>query len=115
MTSSIPSATSPTSTSIESPASSSGSKAWIAGAVIGPVAGCAIIGALGFWLARRNRRNKQSVPNDTPTPNLLPPGTGISQYQEARELAAREAARELESSNRSPVELPASSEINSKP
>ncbi|KAJ5089189.1 hypothetical protein N7532_007873 [Penicillium argentinense] len=31
------------------------SKAWIAGAVIGPIAGCAIFGALGFWLAWRLR------------------------------------------------------------
>lgn len=33
--------------------SDGGSKGWIAGAVIGPVAGCAIIFALGYWIARR--------------------------------------------------------------
>ncbi|KAJ5115060.1 hypothetical protein NUU61_000819 [Penicillium alfredii] len=37
----------------------SGSKAWIAGAVVGPVAGCAIIGALGFWLG--NRKKQQAL------------------------------------------------------
>lgn len=30
-------------------------KTWIAGAVIGSVAGCVIFGCLGFWLARRSR------------------------------------------------------------
>ncbi|KAJ5173907.1 uncharacterized protein N7500_001838 [Penicillium coprophilum] len=49
-----PSATTSPSTSTEEQESES----WIAGAVIGPVAGCALIGALGFWLVRRNRNKK---------------------------------------------------------
>ncbi|ODM21434.1 hypothetical protein SI65_02278 [Aspergillus cristatus] len=43
---------------------SSGSKGWIAGAVVGPVAGCAIIAALAFWLIRRSHAKKRAnVPN----------------------------------------------------
>lgn len=44
-----------------------GSKAWIAGAVVGPVAGCAIIaGGLGFWLYRRgSKKGRESVAIET--------------------------------------------------
>jgi len=36
----------------------SGSKAWIAGAVVGPVVAIVCIGLLGFWLGRRQRNGK---------------------------------------------------------
>ncbi|KAJ5083580.1 hypothetical protein N7456_013007 [Penicillium angulare] len=39
---------------------SSGSKAWIAGAVLGPVVGCALLGAGAFWFVRRRRASKLS-------------------------------------------------------
>ncbi|KAJ5257053.1 hypothetical protein N7478_013157 [Penicillium angulare] len=51
-----------TATSTSSPSSSSSSsKAWIAGAVIGAVAGVALIGALAFWLLRRKRKNNSDA------------------------------------------------------
>ena len=52
-----------TNTSAHSGNSDSGgdSKAWIAGAVIGPVAGVAFLAGLGYWIFRRRlgRRNSQ--------------------------------------------------------
>ncbi|KAJ5325758.1 uncharacterized protein N7506_008860 [Penicillium brevicompactum] len=39
------------------------SNSWIAGAVVGPVAACALIGALGFWLIRRKRTRKHLSPH----------------------------------------------------
>lgn len=52
----VPSATSQNHT--QDPGNSQ-SHGWIAGAVIGPVAGCAIIAALAFWFIRRSRAQKQ--------------------------------------------------------
>ncbi|KAJ5455015.1 hypothetical protein N7530_002355 [Penicillium desertorum] len=40
---------------------SSGSKAWIAGAVVGPVTGCGVIAALAFWFIRRSRPKKEDT------------------------------------------------------
>ncbi|KAJ5686962.1 hypothetical protein N7536_009581 [Penicillium majusculum] len=40
---------------------SSGSKTWIAGAVVGPVTGCGVIAALAFWFIRRSRLKKEDT------------------------------------------------------
>ncbi|CAI7618566.1 unnamed protein product [Penicillium bialowiezense] len=70
------------------------SNSWIAGAVVGPVAGCALIGALGFWLIRRKRTQRHIDAHD---------GTYTSQpYASATKLA------DYTDSHRSPPnELPA--------
>ncbi|KAK3296494.1 uncharacterized protein B0H64DRAFT_171260 [Chaetomium fimeti] len=52
---------------------SSGSKAWIAGVVIGGVVGAAGLGALGFWLGRRHRRAEAGAGEEEPGNN----GTGF--------------------------------------
>ncbi|OAQ97108.1 hypothetical protein LLEC1_05839 [Akanthomyces lecanii] len=52
-------ATSPTST--PEPSSGSSSKAWIAGAVVGPIAGLALIGFAFWFLRRRSAKNKVSA------------------------------------------------------
>lgn len=39
--------------SADSDNDSGSNRSWIAGAVIGPVAGCAVIFGLGYWFARR--------------------------------------------------------------
>ncbi|KAJ5805352.1 hypothetical protein N7474_011239 [Penicillium riverlandense] len=44
------------------------SKTWIAGAVIGPIAGCALIGALGFWGRRRICAKKRLGTVEVPNP-----------------------------------------------
>lgn len=69
------------------------SKTWIAGAVIGPVAGCALIGALGFWLTRRMRNKGANYHQDEAQDNSL------------AHLSQNQGFSELESS--SPQELPA--------
>jgi len=43
-------------------ASSSPSQAWIAGAVVGPLAAVAILGALAFWLGKRKGKNSVVQP-----------------------------------------------------
>lgn len=79
LTTSLPTATA-TSTTTKSPNSDnsdsdSDSQAWIAGAVIGPVAGCAILAGLAFWLFRRRKRaNTQAEP--APVTSALPPQYG---------------------------------------
>ncbi|OQE19519.1 hypothetical protein PENSTE_c015G01253 [Penicillium steckii] len=68
------------------------SKAWIAGAVIGPVAGCAILGALGFWLARRMRnKNEANQPSQGQDKGYFQPG----QSQGYSELASNTVPQEL--------------------
>ncbi|KAH7347102.1 hypothetical protein BKA66DRAFT_447644 [Pyrenochaeta sp. MPI-SDFR-AT-0127] len=52
--------TAPEQTTTPPPAEKSESKAWIAGAVVGPVVGLALIGAAVFFLLRR-RKNKTAV------------------------------------------------------
>ncbi|RMJ23186.1 hypothetical protein PHISP_05954 [Aspergillus sp. HF37] len=47
-------------------------QAWIAGAVIGPVAGCAIIGALGFWLFRRRTEKGREATVSTEAAQVPP-------------------------------------------
>ncbi|KAJ5986310.1 hypothetical protein N7451_010675 [Penicillium sp. IBT 35674x] len=74
-------ATSTTSTSDKSVSSSS--EAWIAGPVIGGVAGVALAAALAFWLIRRRRKSNigaediahQELPGDHQPPEL--PGNSI--------------------------------------
>ncbi|KAF2679926.1 hypothetical protein K458DRAFT_112727 [Lentithecium fluviatile CBS 122367] len=53
------------------PAEKSKSKAWIAGAVVGPVVGIALIAGLAFFLIRR-RKNKKNLPQ-TGTASMGPP------------------------------------------
>ncbi|QKX60467.1 uncharacterized protein TRUGW13939_07612 [Talaromyces rugulosus] len=54
----------PTNTTLpEKTATSSNSQAWIAGAVIGPIAAIAIVSGLIFWFKRRqNAKQQQPVP-----------------------------------------------------
>lgn len=86
--------------------SDGGSKGWIAGAVIGPVAGCAIIFALGYWIARKRLIKPQPLqPPAVVHPMYAPqyPGTGtplmVSELSEGKALG---------SSGGKPVELPGS-------
>ncbi|RMJ23853.1 hypothetical protein PHISP_05285 [Aspergillus sp. HF37] len=52
----------------------SGSQAWIAGAVIGPVAGCAILAGLGFWFfRRRHAKPRDEVAAPTAAAGAYPP------------------------------------------
>ncbi|KAK4222459.1 hypothetical protein QBC38DRAFT_549243 [Podospora fimiseda] len=63
------------------PTKSSSSKAWIAGAVIGPLFGIALV-AFGIWMWRRRRATKQWAGNDTapaPQPYLA---VAKQQYQQ---------------------------------
>lgn len=80
------------------------SKSWIAGAVVGPIAGCVAVGALWLWLARRIRKKKLRSGQDAQhkassyrgpfahqtvnvaeigpsSPNGLPHGTGLSELE----------------------------------
>src|ERR1700755_2371334 len=50
----------PTPTPIPPPAPSS--KAWIAGAVVGPIVGLAIIAGLIFWIIQLKRKGKNNAP-----------------------------------------------------
>ncbi|KAF2729310.1 hypothetical protein EJ04DRAFT_75403 [Polyplosphaeria fusca] len=45
----------------------SSSKAWIAGVVVGPIVGLALIGALVFFLLRRKRNNNNAANHGAPT------------------------------------------------
>lgn len=56
--STTPTASEPGPTS--SPEPSAPSKIWIVGAVLGPVAGCVLVGALVFFLVKRKYRAKSS-------------------------------------------------------
>ncbi|KMP05521.1 hypothetical protein CIHG_09405 [Coccidioides immitis H538.4] len=60
-TSSAPTATSTSTSPDNSSQESDGGKAWVAGTVIGPVVGCVLVGALGFWIGRRRQR-KDTIP-----------------------------------------------------
>ncbi|PTU23656.1 hypothetical protein P175DRAFT_0527097 [Aspergillus ochraceoroseus IBT 24754] len=61
--------------------SSSGSQAWIAGAVIGPLAGCAIIGAAVFLFFRRKTNLDYTAPPQTLLPqDGLYHGLGAKPY-----------------------------------
>ncbi|PWY82975.1 hypothetical protein BO70DRAFT_361902 [Aspergillus heteromorphus CBS 117.55] len=69
------------STATAGPASSSpeshSSKAWIAGPVIGAVAGCALIAAGVFWFLRRKKKQRDSVVS-----------RGVTVYDPSREISA---------------------------
>ncbi|RMJ21472.1 hypothetical protein PHISP_07659 [Aspergillus sp. HF37] len=87
--------------SADSDNNSGGNRSWIAGAVIGPVAGCAVIFGLGYWFARRRlEAQSQGVYQQQPQ---SPPGTQSAyttpQYYE----------KEAPSHPPPPAELPASS------
>ncbi|KAJ4351943.1 uncharacterized protein N0V89_007288 [Didymosphaeria variabile] len=57
---------------------SSGSKAWIAGAVVGPIVGIALIAIIVFLLMRRSKKNKQSNVPQTGGAALGP--SGVQQH-----------------------------------
>lgn len=63
---SVPTATS-TATNSPDTANDSDSQAWIAGAVVGPVAGCAILAGLAFWFLRR-RKKRTGIQNEEAAP-----------------------------------------------
>lgn len=102
------SATSTSTDSSDGPSDGSdgGSRSWIAGAVIGPVAGCAIIFALGYWIARR--RSIKHQPLQPPTvihPMYAPPYPGTGTPLMASELSEGKPSG---SPGGRPVELPGS-------
>ncbi|KAJ5593721.1 hypothetical protein N7537_010625 [Penicillium hordei] len=69
---------------------SSGSKAWIAGAVVGPVAACAIIASLASWLMRRSRARRQETVSgneDIPSPPNMTTNTRGAKFGPPSELA----------------------------
>lgn len=73
----------PTSTaSPDSKKSSSGSKAWIAGVVVGPLIGIAIVAGVIFFLIRR-KKNKQNNAQQTGGIAMGPP-PGVQQYSDAK-------------------------------
>jgi hypothetical protein len=76
-----------TSTGSKGKKSGGGSKAWIAGAVIGPIVGLAIIGAL-VWFFLRRRTNKGTAPQQgsaamTPVNPSHPP-VGVGGFTDAK-------------------------------
>ncbi|KAF4766326.1 hypothetical protein N7455_005583 [Penicillium solitum] len=96
--------TTTTSTTAESQASQSptptvaatkgSSKAWIAGAVIGPLAGVAIVAALIFWWIYRRGQNQPSLSQEQPFLNQSPPpqqdaGYLREPYKQAHELPTK--------------------------
>lgn len=107
VTTSLPSATSSASNPVDASSSSNNSnKSWIAGAVLGPVAGCAIIVAFGIWLRRKRAR-------DLAEPGALPAYSGHAKQSHnwhPSELAVpRSSAWELQGSENRHAELPDSS------
>ncbi|OQE26163.1 hypothetical protein PENFLA_c007G07665 [Penicillium flavigenum] len=88
---------------------SSGSKAWIAGAVVGPVAGCAIIAALAFWCIRRSRAKKQGTVSGNEAfmpPTSMAANTPGAQFVVPSELDGARKPHELDGGH-STSELPA--------
>ncbi|PSN69256.1 hypothetical protein BS50DRAFT_586588 [Corynespora cassiicola Philippines] len=61
-----PTSSASTSPSSEPESEGSESKAWIAGAVIGPLVGLALIGGIIFFCLRRKRKNRTAVPTNPP-------------------------------------------------
>ena len=68
----------------------SSSKAWIAGAVVGPLLGLALIGLVAFCLLRRKKKNKpstlppQSGTAMAPAPNPSQPPAGVAGYTDTK-------------------------------
>jgi hypothetical protein len=58
-----------------------GSNAWIAGAVVGPVAGLALIGAAIFIFMRRRGKKNTPAPSAAADPAPAYPGPPDAQYQ----------------------------------
>ncbi|KAL5418952.1 hypothetical protein PMIN06_002849 [Paraphaeosphaeria minitans] len=61
----------------------SGSKAWIAGAVVGPIVGIALIALIVFLLMRRRKKNKQANVSQAGGAAIGPPGVQ-QHYNEAK-------------------------------
>ncbi|EEP81446.1 predicted protein [Uncinocarpus reesii 1704] len=108
---SLPSATA-TPPPSEPDADDDSNKAWIAGAVVGPIAACALIGALGFWIGRRRNRSPAHMPLEDSRP-VIASGHG---YYEAKgsspqssghhELADAEVAAPIEMEASAPKPQP---------
>ncbi|KAK8134574.1 hypothetical protein PG984_006586 [Apiospora sp. TS-2023a] len=59
---------SPSSTDKGSPSAPASSQAWIAGAVVGPVVGCALVGLLVWWIMRHRMKKAAAAAAAGPTP-----------------------------------------------
>ncbi|KAK7978187.1 hypothetical protein PG988_005677 [Apiospora saccharicola] len=69
-----------TSTSAETPSSApASSQAWIAGAVAGPIVGCALVGLLVWWIMRR-RMKKVTAGAAAPAPAPSAPVTEAARH-----------------------------------
>lgn len=79
--------------------SPSSSNAWIAGPVVGAIAGIALVGALAFWYFRRTRKNT----GDAEGANSAGAG-GVADWDSRRELQGGYEPPELQS-NAPPSEL----------
>lgn len=69
------------------------SKAWISGAVIGPLAGVAIVAALIFWWIYRRKQNRPFLSQEQPFISQSPPsqqsaGYPLELYMPVHELPA---------------------------
>ncbi|KAJ5537103.1 hypothetical protein N7513_010289 [Penicillium frequentans] len=82
--------------------SSSSSNAWIAGPVVGAIAGIALVGALAFWYFRRTRKNTGDAEGANSTGAAG--ATGAAAWDGRRELQGNYEPPELQS-NAPPSEL----------
>ncbi|KAJ6123901.1 hypothetical protein N7471_011218 [Penicillium samsonianum] len=85
------------------PTTTSSSKAWIAGAVIGPLAGVAIIAALVFWRIYRRKQKEPSLSQEQPfmshgppQPPQPPAGYPLEPYKQMHELPNTQTPRVYE-------------------
>ncbi|CRL18712.1 unnamed protein product [Penicillium camemberti] len=79
-------------------ATNGSSKAWIAGAGIGPLAGLAIVSALISWWIYRRKQNQPSLSQEQPFISQSPPpkqyaGYPLEPYKQIHELPTTEAPR----------------------
>jgi LPXTG-motif cell wall-anchored protein len=91
LTGTAPNPTSTGSSSKAEPKEKKSSKAWIAGAVVGPLLGLALIGLVAFFLIRRKKKSKptttlppQSGAAMAPAPNPSQPPAGVAGYTDTK-------------------------------